>query len=196
MIASSRTTSTAGQRRKQPPSARICCHSSCSPDEAAPAAQTGGLFTVSLTFPGAFTGKQLWLQVGVNGTIMSPRTAVATVPVAQYSLSGAIANGSITNAMLATDSVSRTNILGANKTGHVGFTIAGSDCSVLTFSVSGAAIGDIVVMTWAEGVTPPTNILIGPASVVATSSIKATVCNLGTGTYSNSSIPITVQTFR
>jgi hypothetical protein len=157
---------------------------------------TGGLFTVSLAFPGAFTGTQLWLRVRVNGTTMSPRTAVATVPVAQYSLSGAIANGSITNAMLATDSVSRTRILGSNKDGHVSFTIAGSDCQVLTFNVSGAAIGDIVVMNWAEGVTPPTNILIGPASVVATSSIKAPVCNLGTSSYTNPSIPITVQTFR
>src|SRR6185369_7825218 len=34
-----------------------------------------GLFTVSLAFPGAFTGVQLWLQVSVNGVPLLPRQA-------------------------------------------------------------------------------------------------------------------------
>ena len=51
---------------------------------------TNGLFTVSLSFPGAFDGTQLWLQVSVNGTPMLPRQAVSTTPVAQFALSGSI----------------------------------------------------------------------------------------------------------
>lgn len=51
---------------------------------------TDGLFSVSLAFPGAFTGTQLYLQVSVEGTPMSPRHAVATTPVSQFSLSGGI----------------------------------------------------------------------------------------------------------
>jgi hypothetical protein len=47
-----------------------------------------GVFTVSLAFPGAFTGTQLWLEVRVNGQPLLPRQAVATTPVAQYALSG------------------------------------------------------------------------------------------------------------
>ena len=47
-----------------------------------------GLFTVSLAFPGAFTGDQRWLQVTVNGQPLSPRKAVSTTPVAQYALDG------------------------------------------------------------------------------------------------------------
>ncbi|PZQ09984.1 MAG: hypothetical protein DI564_16765 [Rhodanobacter denitrificans] len=47
-----------------------------------------GVFTVSLAFPGAFTGSQLWLEVRVNGQPLLPRQAVATTPVAQYALSG------------------------------------------------------------------------------------------------------------
>jgi hypothetical protein len=49
---------------------------------------TDGLFTVSLSFPGAFTGEQRWLQVSVNGQPLIPRQAVSTTPVAQYALDG------------------------------------------------------------------------------------------------------------
>jgi hypothetical protein len=49
---------------------------------------SNGLFTVSLSFPGAFTGEQRWLQVSVNGQPLIPRQAVSTTPVAQYALDG------------------------------------------------------------------------------------------------------------
>jgi hypothetical protein len=49
---------------------------------------TNGLFTVSLSFPGAFAGDQRWLQVTVNGEPLLPRQAVSTTPVAEYALNG------------------------------------------------------------------------------------------------------------
>lgn len=49
---------------------------------------TDGLFTVSLAFPGAFTGTQSWLEVSVNGQVLDPRQAVSTTPVAQFALDG------------------------------------------------------------------------------------------------------------
>ncbi|SFN25975.1 LamG-like jellyroll fold domain-containing protein [Dokdonella immobilis] len=49
---------------------------------------TGGLFTVSLTFPGAFAGDQRWLEVRVNGDPLLPRQAISTTPVADYALNG------------------------------------------------------------------------------------------------------------
>jgi hypothetical protein len=47
-----------------------------------------GLFTVSLAFPGAFVGDQLWLEVSIDGQILSPRKTISTTPVAQFALDG------------------------------------------------------------------------------------------------------------
>ena len=48
----------------------------------------GGLFTISLAFPDAFTGDQRWLQVTVDGQPLLPRQPVSTSPVAQFALNG------------------------------------------------------------------------------------------------------------
>lgn len=50
---------------------------------------TDGLFTIDLDFPGAFSGEQRWLEISVDGQVLSPRQAVTAAPVAQYALSGA-----------------------------------------------------------------------------------------------------------
>ena len=49
---------------------------------------SAGLFTVDLSFPGAFAGDQRWLEVSVNGKILKPRQAVSAGPVAQFALTG------------------------------------------------------------------------------------------------------------
>jgi hypothetical protein len=47
-----------------------------------------GLFMVDLSFPQAFTGEQLWLEIAVGGVLLTPRQPVLAAPVAQYALNG------------------------------------------------------------------------------------------------------------
>jgi len=147
---------------------------------------TGGLFTTTLAFPGAFTGTQLWLQVTVNGVAMTPRTEISTTPVAQYALTGAIANNSVTRASLS----------GSLVNGNITFSLPAGTCGTLSFAVSGAQIGDLVVFSWSGGIDPPSHIVLGPVSVTAVGTAKAVVCNLSNSDVSFSNQPVTIQTFR
>lgn len=74
-----------------------------------------GLFSVSLDFgAAAFAGQQRWLQITINGKMLSPRQAVSAAPYAAYALSAA--NGH------ALDSVdgSRSNVIYVTEQGQVG----------------------------------------------------------------------------
>lgn len=166
---------------------------------------TGGLFTVSLSFPGAFTGTQLWLQVGVNGTPLSPRTAVSTTPVAQYALSGSIApsgpaggnlSGSYPNPTIANGAVTLARMAGATTTGSISFTLNANACGTLGLSLNGAQVGDLALLGFGSGATLPPNVLFGPLVITAANSGSMRACNLSGSTATVSSLPVIVRMFR
>lgn len=146
---------------------------------------SGGLFSIGLNFGSTiFNGTQLWLQTYVNTVALSPRTAIRLAPVAEYALT--VADSSVTRAGLAGTSMSFVGGLAA---------VAGG-CGNATVGQPGAHVGDLVMVSWAGGYTPPHGILFGPGSVTAADTVKFQVCNVSNTDWSDATVPLTITTFR
>lgn len=141
---------------------------------------TDGLFSVSLAFPGAFTGTQLYLEVSVEGTPMLPRQAVATAPVSQFTLTGGISGpaggdltgnypnpviafGAVTNSKIATSAVSNSKV---------------ADNAVTAAKIADGAVGTVALA----------NSAVSTAKVANDSITRGKIA----GGYSNGAIAVTV----
>ncbi len=104
-----------------------------------------------------------------------------------------IGANSIDSSNVAPESLALSDLKGIDRSGTIGFSLGAGHCGTLSLSVSGAAAGQVALLSWTD--TVPAKIVLGPLRVVSSTSIIVQACNLGTTTFSGSGIGVRIITF-
>jgi hypothetical protein len=119
-------------------------------------------------------------------------------------LSVDIADGSVTNSKIddnaidgskvANESLTLSDLQGANVNGAISFTLGAGACATLNMTAGGAQVGQAAFFSWA-GSTTPAKIVIGPMRVSSAGHVEGVFCNLASSTASFSNQAVRIVTF-
>jgi hypothetical protein len=116
-----------------------------------------------------------------------------------------IGSGAVTHSKLGPDSIDGSNvaansltlsdIAGANVTGAISFSRSAGTCGTLSLGVSGAQVGQVVLLSFTGNTAVPTTLVFGGLKVTAADTVEAKFCNVGASDVSVSNLGIRVVTF-
>lgn len=117
--------------------------------------------------------------------------------------SGELANGEVKHSKLSADSVTSANVqdnslklsdlVGADESGTLYFSVPANTCERIGFAVPGAAPGQAALLTWTTVV--PAGIMISPLRVVSSGLVRGSMCNETSSLVTKSGIGERVVTF-
>jgi hypothetical protein len=108
--------------------------------------------------------------------------------------SAELASDSVTGTKVASESLTLSDLLGADRTGGISYSMGANACSTLTFGVSGAQVGQVVLMS-TTGTVSPGDVVFGPMRVTAANTIVARACNQSSSSVSVSDLGVRFVTF-
>jgi hypothetical protein len=123
------------------------------------------------------------------GAVTNPKIAADTIHGSR------IKDASLTGADVAADSIALADLVGANRSGAISFSIAANTCGTLNFGVGGAAVGEAVIMSYTGNVALPPGVMFGPFRVVSAGNITTRACNVTGSSVSVSSLGVRFVTF-
>jgi hypothetical protein len=102
---------------------------------------------------------------------------------------------SIDGSNVAANSLTLSDVLGADKSGAISFSLGANTCGNLSFGVSGAQVGQVVLFSFTGSTAIPTTVVFGGVRVTAPNTVVVRACNVGASAMSVSSLGIRVVTF-
>jgi hypothetical protein len=106
-----------------------------------------------------------------------------------------LAKNAVNAAAVAPDSLSLADLVGTDVSGAVSFNLPAGICSNLSLVVSGAKVGQAVLVSFTGASGPPTGLIAGAARVQATGSVRLPVCNETAGAIAVTDAGIRIVTF-
>ena len=102
---------------------------------------------------------------------------------------------SIDGSNVAANSLTLSDVLGADKSGAISFSLGANTCGNLSFGVSGAQVGQVVLFSFTGSTAVPTTVVFGGVRVTAANTVVVRACNVGASAVSVSNLGIRVVTF-
>ena len=106
-----------------------------------------------------------------------------------------LGTSSIDGSNVAAESLSLADLLGADRSGAISFSLGANTCGNLSLGVSGAQVGQVVLFSFTGSVAIPTTVTFGGVRVTAANTVVVRACNVGAASMSVSSLGIRVVTF-
>jgi hypothetical protein len=128
----------------------------------------------------------------ISGSVNQSDLAPAAV------LTGKLADDSVIGAKVLNHSLTKADIAGADVSGAISInSVAANGCGSLNFGISGAQVGDVVLMSFEGNTALPAGLIVEPLKVTAANTVAGRVCNVtNSASAAVSNLGVRVMTFR
>jgi len=106
-----------------------------------------------------------------------------------------VGSDAIDGSNVAANSLSLSDLRGADASGTISFALAANSCGSLNIAVSGAEVGQVVLFSFTGATAVPSTVAFGGAKVSTADTVVVRACNIDASTFTVSNLGIRIVTF-